>query len=114
MVRRFNTAANPWPAAVMIDGAIHNFTFGAFRRSNALASSWPPKIEKLTPSSFAWEGCDPSSGLPSWQSAYVDMQCEVVATSNTVAAVAMPASTKNLRSKTLGFVSFAGTKDIVG
>jgi hypothetical protein len=42
------------------------------------------------------------------------MQCEVVATSNTVAAVAMPASTKNLRSKTLGFVSFAGAKDTAG
>jgi hypothetical protein len=38
------------------------------------------------------------------------MQCEVVAMSNIVAAVAIPARTMNLRSNTLGFTSFAGVK----
>lgn len=39
------------------------------------------------------------------------MQCEVVATSNMVAAVAIPASTRNFRSKTLGSVGLGEAKE---
>ena len=41
------------------------------------------------------------------------MQWVVVATSNTVAAVAIPASTRNFRSNTLGVVGLTGVAKVV-